>query len=465
MNEKTDEIRKELSVWLEEKTRQFVEDIDGLVRIPSVAKPPVAIQTGEEAPFGEACREVLEKMLSYAVRDGIPCMNHEGYCASLTVGEGGHEIGIWNHLDVVPAGGGWRYEPFALHQEGDFIIGRGVQDNKGPAIAVYYALLFCEQKKLLRNIRVRQILGCQEESGMEDVKYYIAHYAAPEFSFVADCSFPVCCGEKGICRVTLQAKERTKQFTILEGGVACNSVPGSALAEIIIDGQKERKEAFGVSGHGAFPEGTKNAIGALAEQLQDYPLGDREKNVVTFLQCAGADGYGRGLGIECEDTCSGKLTCNAGILRMEEGRPSLELDIRYPVTAQIQGILEKIQQKAREYGFEIIRSHDDPPHYMEKEQPFVTLLMEAWRKEKGGTEEAYVMGGGTYARHIPRAVGFGTGMEKDLSGLNLPEGHGNCHCADEVESICNLKKAILIYVRALQNIDNWYAEQNKEIPD
>ena len=448
-----DEQKSELKKWLGEKREELLRDLADLVKIPSVAGPPEA---GEKrAPFGRACREALERMRAMAERDGIPSTDHEGYCVSLQVGDGGREIGIWNHLDVVPAGEDWRYPPFALTVKGDLLIGRGAQDNKGPAAAVYYALRFCQEYGLLRNIRVRQILGCQEEAGMEDVRYYVEHEKVPDFSFVADCSFPVCCGEKGILRLTLQSTERLGAFEALQGGVAANSVPDRAQA-VFADGEERVcVEAAGQSGHAAFPEGTTNAIGVLARKLVAYPWEEREKRAVDFLRRAASDGYGEGLGITFEDEASGKLTCNAGKVWMEDGFLKLCLDIRYPISDNAQRLLEILAEQAAACGLAITETHDDRPYYMEPEQPFVRLLMEAWREETGGKEQPYVMGGGTYARHIPRTVGFGTGMARDIAPLQLPPGHGGCHSADETESLRNLQKAICIYVNALTKLDKW----------
>ena len=39
-------------------------------------------------------------------------------------------IGFWNHLDVVPVGEGWDFDPFGAELKGDLLIGRGSQDNK-----------------------------------------------------------------------------------------------------------------------------------------------------------------------------------------------------------------------------------------------------------------------------------------------------------------------------------------------
>lgn len=447
---------EDLKRWLEGQKEKIIEDIGGLVAVESIAKSD-AIPS--PAPFGDKCREVLDKMLSYAVRDNLVSFDHEGYCGSVLTGEGKEEIGIWSHLDVVPAGGDWLYSPFSMSVKDGCLIGRGVQDNKGPAIAVYYTLKYCEEKKLLKNICVRQIFGCQEESGMGDVDYYLRHNKAPSYSFVADCGFPVCCGEKGICRITLESKEKIDGISMLQGGVVCNSVPDFAKAQLLIGGGKITISAEGIGGHAASPEGTVNAIGILAEKMKEHVLPEALEKAAVFLYKAGSNGYGEKIGIGCEDEISGKLTCNAGVLSLEEGKIRLVLDIRYPITIAVKDILSKLTAKASKYGFIVAEYSDSKPYYMEKNHPFVQLLMDAWREQTGLDGEPYVMGGGTYARHIPNAVAFGTGMDRDLSALGLPEGHGNCHGADETEVLENLINAIYIYVNALCKIDRWIGER------
>lgn len=435
----------ELGCWLQDKEQQMIEDIAGLVRIPSVA----------DDSGSEACGRVMEQMAAYAGRDGMDVHKHEGYCLSVTAGSGRKEIGIWNHLDVVPAEGDWVYPPFDLSMRNGYLIGRGVQDNKGPAVAVYYAMRFCKERGLLKNIRVRQILGTCEETGMEDVKYYVGRYPAPDYSFVADCGFPVCCGEKGICRVELETEEAFKQFLRLEGGTVCNSVPERAQAELLLQGSTVKLHAEGISGHAAFPVNTVNAIGVLAGKMSELGLGEKERRAVSFMREAAADGYGEGLGIACEDAISGRLTCNAGVLMLNEGHIRLVLDIRYPVTAGSECFMARLRERAAQAGFSVRAIQDDPPYYREKEDPFVDVLMRAWRAETGQDGEPFVMGGGTYARYIPNAVAFGPGMERDYAAAGLPRGHGNCHSADEAESLENIKSAVRIYVRALTALDQW----------
>ena len=40
-------------------------------------------------------------------------------------------------------------------------------------------------------------LGTSEETGMEDARYFTAHYPAPDLSIVPDTGFPVCCAQRG----------------------------------------------------------------------------------------------------------------------------------------------------------------------------------------------------------------------------------------------------------------------------
>lgn len=44
---------------------------------------------------------------------------------------------------------------------------------------------------------------------------------------------------------------------------------------------------------------------------------------------------------------------------------------------------------------------------------------------------------------------------EDVWVLELPEGHGNCHSADEAQSLENLKQAVEIYVTAIIEVCRW----------
>lgn len=292
---------------------------------------------------------------------------------------------------------------------------------------------------------------------MKDVDYYLSHYPVPEYSFVADCGFPVCCGEKGQYHVTFRTVEKLEGFKDFSGGTVPNSVPSYAKA-VLEDGAY--LEADGSGGHAAFPDGTVNALQVLCQKLEAHnilqKLPEKTQQAIGFLSGVSGDGYGEKIGIACVDEVSGKLTCNAGVAYLEDGYLTLLLDIRYPVTLTADAFLKKLTDRAGEAGFEVTHTADSAPYYMEKTHPFVRLLMEAWKETTQQEGEPFVVGGGTYARKIPRAVAFGPGQARDLSVIGLKEGHGNCHCADEAEAVENIKRAVEVYIAALRKIDEAY---------
>ena len=177
------------------------------------------------------------------------------------------------------------------------------------------------------------------------------------------------------------------------------------------------------------------------------------REVADFLKKICSEGFGTGLGIACEDEVSGTLTCNTGVISMQDKCIHIGMDIRYPVTVNIETILDKLRAYVHKEGFKVTQIIDNPPNYIEPSHPLVEELMNAYREETGDDKPAYVMGGGTYARKIPNAVGFGPGLKVDYKEIGLTNGHGECHCADEAQSITNLKKAVRIYVRALQRLN------------
>lgn len=49
-------------------------------------------------------------------------------------------VAVLGHLDVVPEGDGWSFDPFGGEIRDGKVFGRGAMDDKGPTIAALYAL-------------------------------------------------------------------------------------------------------------------------------------------------------------------------------------------------------------------------------------------------------------------------------------------------------------------------------------
>lgn len=454
------DVHRQLDDYIAKNESAMLEDLRSLVAIESVSENLDSADTVPGSPFGVRCREVLDQYLMMANRDGLKSEDCDGYCGTVTVGESdNYTVGIWGHLDVVPLGDDWEYPPLSLTVKDRYLIGRGVQDNKGPVVAVYYVLRFLNEYHLLRNTTVRQIVGCNEERLMKDVAWYVQNRTLPDVAFVADCEFPVCCGEKGKLGVTFETLLPMTEGGSVSGlrlmcGTAPNIIPDHALLEFTDgNGILHRLEGKGIGGHAAFPEGSHNAMADLCNQWKTLGVLAEYQRLVEFLERASMDGYGVGLGIDCEDDASGRLTCNLGTVRTENGKIICQLDIRYPVTAISDQILDRLTQMAANYGIQVTGTRNTLPFYEDPETPWIKSLTDAYEEIVGQGKPPYVMGGGTYAANLPNTVGFGAEFEQDLSALGLKQGHGNCHCPDEAESIDDLENAMRIYVNALLRID------------
>ncbi len=80
----------------------------------------------------------LDKFLEIAQRDGYPTKNVDNYAGHFEFGEGDEVLGIFSHLDVVPAGSGWNTDPYEPQIIDGKLFARGSSDDKGPTMACYY---------------------------------------------------------------------------------------------------------------------------------------------------------------------------------------------------------------------------------------------------------------------------------------------------------------------------------------
>lgn len=464
-------IQQQAGHWIARHEAELVADIRRLVTVRSVSKPD-----GSEYPYGRGCARALDRFLEIGRGWGFEAANCDYHCASLLLRgpEDGLEVGLWTHLDVVDEGDGWTFPPYDCRRVGDFIIGRGTQDNKGPGMAALYAMRCLRELGVALPFHLRLIAGCNEEAGMADIPYYLERNPAPKLSLIADCGFPVCHGEKGICGAKLETEFPAGSLLDITGGAVSNVVPDAASltlrAEPRIlealeklpkdkitverDGETVTLGTRGIAGHVAFPEGSLNAIGVLCGAVCAAGMvTGREAEILAFLARVCGDGYGEGLGIDCRDDLSGRLTCSGSVVRVREGRLTLTLNIRYPIKSDGAAMLATLEAAARAAGFSLRVGRNSAPHYFDRESPVVETLMVAYQEVTGDTESLpYVMGGGTYARMLPDALGFGPGLPADYTALDIPAGRGGCHGPDEAQSIPNLATAVQVYVLALASL-------------
>ena len=434
----------------------FVHTLKRWVRVPSVKGDP-----DDGAPFGPQVRRLLDMAMVDAETMGFITHVYDGYACDITLeGSTDETIAVLGHLDVVPAGDGWTVDPFAGVQEGDKLIGRGTEDDKGPSLCALYAMKAIREAGIPLRKSIRLILGCDEESGWEDMEYYCEHAKMPEVGFSPDASFPCINTEKGMIHLALRAPVaqtglQVKQFCT---GERMNVIPGES--KMLLEGGPELVDriaayaartnlpyaaevtaegvwvtAEGIPGHSAYPEGCRNAIGMNLLLLRELGV---EGAFRTLADAVGMESNGQSLGVAYSDDVSGSLTCNMGILRLSDGEITLTLDMRVPITADLEALKSEALKNLP--GFTADHSDTKPPHHVPEDSELVSNLLAAYTEETGQPAKAQYTGGGTYAKVLKQGVAY---------GATFPDDEDLAHQANEYVSIPKMMTAMKIYANAL----------------
>lgn len=437
----------------------MVEMMKRWLSIPSLKADP---RPG--APFGAEIRRALTVALEDAKALGFDVRDFDGYAGDIRMGEIGTDpLAILGHLDVVPAGDGWRTDPFTPTQDGDLIYARGTSDDKGPSIAALFAMLAVKKAGIPLKREVRMILGCDEESGWECMDYYRAHCDMPRSGFSPDASYPVINTEKGAMHVELRAPYAADGLRVksIHVGERFNVIPGEATAliqgddalcdsvnQLAIDMHlaveaKPQADGLallistGVTGHAAYPESAKNALGQLLLMLRALGVTGALR---TLADVVGMEYDGAGLGIRCSDEVSGRLTCNLGILNYdEENGMYATLDIRYPILCDHRALAATLTAAIGE-GIKVEITSQTDPHHVAPNSPLVTALLDAYHEVTDRPRECVATGGGTYAKCLEEGVAF---------GCSFPEDEDLAHQANEYLSIDAMMLNVRIFARAI----------------
>ncbi len=411
----------------------MIDALKKLIAIPSIT----GAAAEEGMPFGKDVHDALIYMLDFCKSLGFRTKNCGDYLGWAEIGQGEELMGILCHLDVVPTGDGWRHDPFGGEIVDGRIYGRGVMDDKGPAMAAVFAMkdILDSDRKL--NKRIRIIFGCQEETGdWVDMEYYKDHEEIPSFGFTPDADFPAIYGEKGILMARLSTEAAGSGFAEISGGEAPNMVADWAKA-VLADGTILAET--GRAAHGSTPEEGENAITKLMEKAAGFDCPFARFYMEKIGWCL--DGSHIGIGLS--DEASGGLTFNVGRIGIEGGMLFLEADIRYPVTYSVEEVLDCMEKalSSHDVALNVITSMD--PVYMDRDGEVITKLMEAYREVTGDKTQPQVMGGGTYARAMKNIVAFGP----VFPGRACTE-----HKKDEWIYVEDLEKAREIYRQAIEKL-------------
>ncbi|MCI8639957.1 MAG: M20 family metallopeptidase [Coprococcus sp.] len=389
---------QEIEDFIEARRGEIVEQVSSLVKIQSVATEAVG-----GYPYGAACAQALDFCGDLARKNGLCVVNYDYYGLEIRpweeTKENGKRLLLAAHADVVPASEGNLYPAFGGVVDKGYIIGRGVVDDKGPLIALIYALIFLREQGIHPSCDVRLFVGSHEETDMEDLKYYLERAGQPAFGLAADDDFPVTNGEKSLL------KFRVKSVSDYAGGSA------RFWEKLIQD-----------------TDGTLFGLDICSEQ------------------------YGNTV---CKATEEG----SAEVPQNGEAKEkSAVVDIRLPLCQELGEAKERIRGELEGQGISVEFIREEPGYYISAEDGIPKLLVDLYHEVNGGEDPAYIMEGCTYARHFCKGCGFGAGNPHERKPF--PQGHGGAHGPDEAHNIEVLLQAVKLDIMGVLAIaDYWLSHE------
>lgn len=460
-------MKTKIDQYIDSKRQEYLDALTRLIAIPSVRG-----EAADGAPYGAEPLRALHEGLAIAAEWGLSGQNSDNIVACIDLlPENDDHLHILAHLDVVPINDGWTKEPFAMTLEDGNLYGRGVADDKGPALAALLALRCVKELGVPLAHNCRLILGTDEECGSSDIAHYYSKHPFAANSFTPDADFPMINTEKGTYRPVITARweptDKLPRVLSITGSGATNVIPGKAaatvagVAEDVLQKICEQATArtgvtfvctpaeegalitaVGTGAHAAMPEGGNNALTALLELLTALPLNsdDRGNQIVQSLHdmFPHGDYQGKTLGIDQADE-SGPLTLAFTMCDFAEGQLRAQFDSRVPICANDENC-RNICVAACEAAGLTIEGSMAAAHHVPADSPFIQTLLDALEIFTGERGEPLAIGGGTYVHNIPGGVAF---------GCVFPGVEPNMHGADETIPLEDLFTSAKIFAKAI----------------
>jgi succinyl-diaminopimelate desuccinylase len=466
-------VKEALEKWVDDHRDEIIAETRAILRIPSVEDKATV---GNGRPFGKPIGDALRHTLTLCERLGMKTEDFGGYAGHAEFGEGEEIAAMLGHLDVVPTGSGWTYDPWGATIADGWIYGRGTADDKGPTYAALFgakAVLDLTREQNIRlSRRIRLIFGCDEESGWQCMAHYFGPAAQPKptVAFTPDAYFPLIYAEKGSFTIVIErdvfsAPGPPVLISAFESGLRANMVPDEATATLtgVPDRLTAAENAFrampgvtverngvltvhaaGKAAHGSRPERGENAgVKLMNALIAAQVLSKPELDWLTDLAGRGAPD-GSTVGIGGRDEVTGPLTCNLGIMEYRNGVARATFNVRYPATWDGDKTIEKFRTSVEATGWRIAEKNHTPPLYVPTDKEPVKTLLRVYREHTGDNREPLTIGGRTYATSVaPVGVAFGAALpgEPDVA-----------HQADERFSVERLILCAKIYAHALYEL-------------
>ena len=410
----------------------------------------------ETNPFGKGVSNALKYIENLAKKDGFIVNNYDNMVVEILTNELEPNITIMVHADVVPVGTGWPQDPFTVLEKDGTLYGRGVADDKGPALSAYYGLKALKDHNLLGNYQVRLLVGGNEERGSLCMKHYFhtLKKKQPTYGFSPDSAYPLTYAEKGIIGFVVRKEMHTPEIISLKGGVASNSV--IERCEVLLKedlnliaylnnedvdysylarGEEMLLTFNGVAAHGSVPWMGKNAALSAIKYLGEYYKNEDLK--LLYKLYSGPRGEGVNAAAHSEDM--GDNSLNVGLISLTNGKLEMVVNYRHVETVTAEQMINNIKEASKPFAIEVLSI--SPLLYYPKDSKLITTLLRVYQKETGDTQTPIIAsGGGTYAKEADNIVAF---------GMEYPGYDPHMHGVNERTEVAHLVESMGIYAHAI----------------
>ena len=405
----------------------------------------------KDMPFGKDVNDALTFMARLGERYGYDVDTCDGYATEITIGEGEKLISIFAHADVVPAPGERKYGPFNPVVENNNLYGRGTSDDKGPLIAAFYAAKALYDNSLIKNTRIRFVVGGDEERGSSCLHHYfeVLKKEEPTYGFTPDSDFPLIYGEKGITDFHVRKKIVIPNVKSIKGGVVTNAVCDKCLVEMdkdesfisyLEDNNVEFEQTenglifLGKAVHGSTPQFGKNAALIALEMLGKFYHVDELSKIGSEL----SDTTGKAFDLYSHSELLGDTTYCVGIISYENNELYFTVNFRYNENVKPELYKENFD---KHFNVESTMKEPSNPLLFDPKCDLVSTLLKAYRLETNDMSAPLTSGGGTYAKHAKNTIAF---------GALFPNRESTMHEIDEYINLDEFYLSSAIYAHAIK---------------
>lgn len=234
---------------LEKYVQRAIDWTEQLVQIPSVNPP------GREYEVACHCMEILQGM-------GIEA-DFDEYApgrVNVTAYVGNREdiaLILNGHLDVVPAPGAWRYDPFSGFNDGKRIWGRGASDMKSGCACMMAALNARLDYGEAGGRGICLALTADEELMGSGIRRMIdRHHPKADAAIIGEpTNLELCFGNRGYCSLYIRTKGVACHACEPENGVNAIYKMGHVITRLEAYAQEMRQNTNPQLGHATFSLG------------------------------------------------------------------------------------------------------------------------------------------------------------------------------------------------------------------